>query len=276
MPNGPLTTDMENEEATIISIQGLRLDAVRAPNIWGDLKDQPALLNVKITLRSGFDSAASADALDDSTIHYGELAKSIRAACSLAKNRDTVLEAAVDAATKMTQKPRVAEYIASRLSVELVLPKASAYGAALSLEHTTLFRPDPIEDTFIVEHRRTFHCKGLRIMTLIGVNASERRGKQPLVVDFSVDHDEHWSEQSHQSTMVKYSSLERVLVDVIERTEFETLESLADHVVKEMRKPIMDRVEEEATAEFLHLRFEKPAAIPFADCPVIEVRRRLT
>ena len=252
-------------DATIISIKGLRLDSVNVPNIWGDIKPQPAHLNVSVRLRASFNSAASADALDDSTIHYGELAKKIRAACPA--DEFNILGAASRAAYSMARKDRSGKFIASRISVELVLPKASAYGAALSLCGTMIY-----DANGSVDHtQRVFTCKGLRIMTLIGVNAYERRGKQPLVVDLSIEQFGE-SDLGSQADLKQYSTVERDFVQVVEATAFETLESLADHVVAKLIDILPKRG---VIAKAVHIRFEKPAAIPFADAPVIEIGRQL-
>lgn len=257
--------DEEDRDATIISIKGLRLDSVSVPNIWGDIKPQPAFLDISIHLRNSFNSAASLDALDDSTIHYGELAKKIRAACPA--DEPNVLEAACRAAYSMAKKERTGQFIASLISVELVLPKASAYGSALSLRDITSYDAEG----YVCYPKREFTCKGLRIMTLIGVNAYERRGKQPLVVDLSIEQLGE-SDLGSQVVLKQYARVERDFVGVIEETAFETLESLADHAVAKLIKIFSERG---VMAKSVRIRFEKPAAIPFADAPVIEIKRQL-
>lgn len=60
-------------------------------------------------------------------------------------------------------------------------------------------------------------------------------------------------------------------VQIIEKTEFETLETLADYTLKELRTVFEERG---VRPWVVHLKFEKPCAVPFADAPVIEVHRR--
>jgi hypothetical protein len=59
----------------------------------------------------------------------------------------------------------------------------------------------------------TFSCKNLRIPTLIGVNAYERKGRQPLVVDFALDIVERIG-RTPMDEMETLFPLERDLVDV--------------------------------------------------------------
>lgn len=63
-----------------VSLKHLRLSHGIIAPIWGTPKEQPALVSIDLVLSRGFDSAAGKDALDENTIHYGTLAKSIRAA----------------------------------------------------------------------------------------------------------------------------------------------------------------------------------------------------
>lgn len=59
---------------------------------------------------------------------------------------------------------------------------------------------------------------------------------------------------------------------MIERTDFETLESLAEFCFKGLKDVLVER---DIHAHAIHLKFEKPAAIPWADGPVIEVHRAI-
>ena len=61
-----------------VSLKSLRLSHGIVAPIWGTPKEQPVLISVNLVLRDGFESTAGHDALDENTIHYGVLAKSIR------------------------------------------------------------------------------------------------------------------------------------------------------------------------------------------------------
>lgn len=58
----------------------------------------------------------------------------------------------------------------------------------------------------------------------------------------------------------------------MERTSFETLETLIEYLFSELRKSTLD--ENLPGAEF-HLRIAKPRAIAFADAPVVEIVREI-
>jgi len=193
-----------------ISIENLQLARpVKAPNIWNEVKEQPAWLTVHIYLGTYFSSAASADALDESTIHYGNLAKLLRSECSAESAGGATLQVASAAIEQMAKKPKIDRCIADRIVVKLLLPKASAYGSALEIHESTPCTPKGRDHSSIT---RTFACKGLKIMTLIGVNAYERKAKQPLIVDFIMDY--HHGGNSTLADMEALFPLERALVEV--------------------------------------------------------------
>jgi len=60
-------------------------------------------------------------------------------------------------------------------------------------------------------------------------------------------------------------------LQIVEKTDFETLETLVEYTFKELR-PVFER--RGIKPSVVHLRFEKPCAVPFADAPVIEVHQR--
>lgn len=193
-----------------ISIENLQLaKPIKAPNIWNEVKEQPAWLTVHVYLGNYFSSAASADALDESTIHYGNLAKFLRSECAEEYAESSTLEVASSSIERMAKKPKIDRCIADRMVVKLLLPKASAYGSALELHETTPCTRDGRDHSSIT---RTFVCRGLKIMTLIGVNSYERQARQPLVVDFTMNY--HHGGYSTLSDMEALFPLERALVQV--------------------------------------------------------------
>ena len=80
-------------------------------------------------------------------------------------------------------RKREDKFVAKRIAAELRLPKASAFGEALALSEVRLYDERGERSGGF----RTFACKELKVPTLIGVNAYERKGRQPLVIDFAVD-----------------------------------------------------------------------------------------
>ena len=91
----------------VVSVRNLQLPSgAIAPNIWLERREQPALASVSLWLRNSFTSAASQDALDDSTVHYGELSKRVRAGCTGEEGQRLALEAVLQAAEHMARKPK--------------------------------------------------------------------------------------------------------------------------------------------------------------------------
>jgi dihydroneopterin aldolase len=197
----------------VVSVRNIQLPSgAIAPNIWLETKEQPALASVSLWLRDSFTSAASQDALDDSTVHYGELSKRVRAACSSEEGQRSALEAMFKAAEHMAHKPKPEgdKFVAKRIAATLTLPKASAFGEALKLSEVKLYD----EKGSRTGGFRSFACKNLGVPTLIGVNAYERKGRQPLVVDFAVDFDGEYESLSSETHMEMLFPIERALVEV--------------------------------------------------------------
>ncbi|KAK6431260.1 hypothetical protein LTR95_012578 [Oleoguttula sp. CCFEE 5521] len=244
---------LQSANNSVVAVQGLQLDSVLAPNIWGDVKAQPARVNIKVFLQNDFTSAAAADALDDSTLHYGNLAKRIRKACVAKTDIQSTLGLVIDNTLELATKGSVAEIVA-----EIILPKASAYGEAVHLSESQVYTND--DSAYLV--RQKYQCKRMRLMVLVGVNAYERRGKQPLIVDLSI------GGAAIHAAIDRLVLVERYLADTIASTDFETLESLAEHAFVSLKQVLRD-----VKADVAQLRFEKPAAIAFADAAVVEIRR---
>lgn len=162
-----------------IAIKGLQLPfGILAPDVWGKDKEQPALLSLKLFLRNNFDSAATKDALDDSTIHYGELAKRIRASCKSNQALGDVFTNAERIALSMAQKEN-GNFILARLSIEICLPKAAMFGEGVLIGMTSSYDE---AGRFSGHGPGTvlFTVRDVKVMTMIGVNHYERMAKQPI------------------------------------------------------------------------------------------------
>ncbi|GAB7322652.1 hypothetical protein MBLNU13_g03559t1 [Cladosporium sp. NU13] len=255
----------------VVSVRNLQLPSgAIAPNIWLERKEQPALASVSLWLRNSFTSAASQDALDDSTVHYGELSKRVRAGCTGEEGQRSALEAVFQAAEHMARKPKPDgdKFVAKRIAAKVTLPKASAFGDALTLSEVRTYDAKGAKTGGF----RTFTCKNLKVPTLIGVNAYERKGRQPLVVDFAIDFDsEAYESLGSEQHMDVLFPIERELVEIVEKTDFETLETLVEHTFDKLRSVFEQRC---VRPSVVHLKFEKPCAVPFADAPVVEVHQR--
>ncbi|OTB07588.1 hypothetical protein M426DRAFT_317896 [Hypoxylon sp. CI-4A] len=166
------------------------------------------------------------------------------------------------------------------LSLTVGLPKASLLGAGVSLTTTASFRNgaskgkdagndddgDKNSKNPLLSYSRTLRLQGLHVPTLVGVNSNERKAKQMLVADVEIDRFDV-SDDIH-------SELEKVIVDTMEASSFETLEALASHVASKILSdfrigdnpaPMRERGWQ------VKICLEKPIAVPFAECPSVEV-----
>ncbi|CZT20786.1 uncharacterized protein RCC_06644 [Ramularia collo-cygni] len=255
-----MTLSSKSPQTTKISITNLSLPhPISAPDVWGKQKDQPALLNVSLTLRgAGFSSAASLDKLDDSTIHYGNLAKKLRAGCSAGQNVLSLISAAEEAVMEMGRKGN-GKFIVQEARVEVGLCKASMFGEQVKVVSVKRFGRDGV----VEGEKWGFEVQEVKVMVLVGVNGYERQARQPLVVGFGVWFDGKGSLES-------LFGLESLIVEIIQDTSFETLETLVEHLVSELRTKTLDK---SFPGSQLHLRIAKPRAIAFADAPVVEIIR---
>ncbi|KAI1357106.1 Dihydroneopterin aldolase-domain-containing protein [Xylaria sp. FL0043] len=158
------------------------------------------------------------------------------------------------------------------LSLTLHLPKASLLGDGVSLTTAACFAD---AEDFAGEKKRNplrsyarcLRLHGLRVPTLIGVNSNERAAKQMVVADVEIDRFDV-REDIH-------SELEGAVVAILESSSFETLEALGTHIANRILDEFRigdnpQRMRERGW----HIRvcLEKPIAVPFADCPSVEVR----
>jgi len=176
--------DTPTQGTDTIRLQNLQLShGVQAPDVWGKPKEQPALVSLTLTLRNGFGSAADSDALDASTIHYGELAKRIRATCALARQTVGSVSANVERIVCEMARKAPERFILERSVIEVVLPKGSMYGDGVTLG--SLFFYD--DQGLASRHgRMVFTVKEVKVMAMIGVNDYERVAKQPIVATCSL------------------------------------------------------------------------------------------
>lgn len=170
-----------------ISVRNLQLaspphDGVDA---WGRQKEQPVLLSVHLSFKAGFDSAASNDALDTSTMHYGVLSKGLRAISSSGEWSD--LAALARRALSIIEQTPPGRDILDHVTIEIKLPKASLLGEAVVFVSDFSFSGSSSDLT----QSNMIHLKNICIPTLIGVNSNERLAKQKLVINLWVGGIEH-------------------------------------------------------------------------------------
>ena len=162
-----------------ISIHDLAVDANAGYDAWGRAGIQPVEISLQIGLEGTVSSAASSDALDDSTVHYGNLSKAIRNRI-VQESEQWVLP---DAFAHMVMEVVYAFALKSSkvAAIELMTsyPESTLQGGGSSFKVSS---SPQLGVSSVV-----FNLTKLRIPTLIGVNARERTRKQVVTVDLWID-----------------------------------------------------------------------------------------
>lgn len=191
-----------------VALKNLQLPfGVIAPDVWGKAKEQPAIVSIHLLLNGGFASASSKDELDESTIHYGILAKRIRSSCREGQTAGDLSQNVEGIITDMARKES-GRFAVARSTVEVHLPKASMFGDGVTLINATTYDDSGKE----VAASRVFSLKGVKIMTLIGVNSYERSNTQPLIVDLLLNLRPNAQTMDSNSTVALFN-LEQTLVE---------------------------------------------------------------
>ncbi|PPJ53968.1 hypothetical protein CBER1_05827 [Cercospora berteroae] len=246
-----------------IEIQALQLPSpVLAPDVWGNQKEQPATVNVKLLLHSTFQSASEKDKLDDSTIHYGNLAKAIRSKSTSSQTVEDVVSGTEQAVHQLALKGE-GKFVVEESVVEVHLPKGSMLGSGAVVSRRATWDQAGKKK----QVQEGFEVRDVVIPTLIGVNAYERGLKQPLVVTFGLE----WRIEDQQSQQKEtLFALEKEVVNIVQETAYETLETLVEYVYVQLLRKSPQAL---SPGKKFRVRIEKPRAIAFADAPVIEIVR---
>ncbi|KAK7752440.1 hypothetical protein SLS62_005593 [Diatrype stigma] len=167
------------------------------------------------------------------------------------------------------------------LSLSIQLPKASLLGAGVSLTTTTCFSgaaggevPVPPSAAAVAasknplrSYSRSLQIRGLHVPTLIGVNANERAARQMVVADVEIDR--------YDAREDIHADIERTVVEAMESSSFETLEALATYMANKILFDFRIGDDPKSMKERgwqVKVVLEKPIAVPFAECPMVEVK----
>ncbi|KAJ4352118.1 uncharacterized protein N0V89_007464 [Didymosphaeria variabile] len=238
-----------------ITVRNLQVSVGAGVDVWGRPKKQRALITVTLSLARPFDSAAEADALDNSTVHYGTLSKSVQA--NINGQTGHVGSGLLAENIVNVARNTAGDTPLSSIEVDIFYPKGSMFGDGAAFSHGQAFPPDQSKYTQL-------HLRNVRIPCLIGVNANERLQKQPVIVNI-------WVDRVSTFRVDHYQRLETALVDVISSSSFETLESLSTTVINHLRNSFFTA--EIDKISLIRLQIEKPHAVPAADAPVIDIIR---
>ncbi|POS70264.1 hypothetical protein DHEL01_v211343 [Diaporthe helianthi] len=277
------------EPLAVVRVRSLQTTVVGPQDAWGRAKlQQPLLVSAELHFLRPFGAAVSADNVTSGdTVHYGELSKLILA-CVDRSNDHASLEGAptIDLRVLLEMiwivltgrnidgtdaEPEAVPLLdGSRLrfiSLTVSLPKASLLGEAVSLTASNVYAPFTVGPSALSMYGLCLKLHRIRVPTLIGVNNNERQAKQFVVVDVEVDKLDYYPDI--------YCELEKIVVQSLERSSFETLEALGAHLTSTIVRDFKPKPAELFTGEEgwqVKVSMEKPTAVPFADCPVVEVR----
>ena len=128
---------------------------------WGRRKEQPLLVSLRLSLRNPFTSAAAKDSLDESTMHYGLLAKRLRSVhpASDWESIEALAGRIHDAACNPTHAPQLLQ----ACEVEIHLPKATLLGQEVSYVSRRRFANDGSEPRLDL----ALHLKAVTILTSV-------------------------------------------------------------------------------------------------------------
>lgn len=163
-----------------VSVRNLKVNVNAAYDIWGRPKPQPAEISLSLNLSQPFSSAAASDSIDSSTVHYGQLSKSIVKAVQDGvdvpwRSPHELINAVAIAAQGAAADPS----IISTLEITTAYPKATRFGEAVRLH---LYHRPADEMTSAV-----LSVDNVQSAALIGVNSNERTMKQSVVISIAVD-----------------------------------------------------------------------------------------
>ncbi len=103
----------------------------------------------------------------------------------------------------------------------------------------------------------TVFIRGLRARTVIGVYERERHIRQDLVLDLEMARDTARAAASDRiEDALDYAAVAERVIDLVERSEYQLLETLADAVATMVRRDFK--------VPWLRLRLSKPGAVAAA------------
>ncbi|MCA9016716.1 MAG: dihydroneopterin aldolase [Planctomycetaceae bacterium] len=110
------------------------------------------------------------------------------------------------------------------------------------------------------------HISDLLLRTIIGINDEERNKKQDVLINLTMQVDLRAAGRSDEiSDAVNYRTITKEIIDLVENSQFQLVEKMADEVAKICLKD--DRVQQTT------IRIEKPGALRFARSVGVTVDR---
>lgn len=255
-----------------LSVHNLSATTSASHDAWGRQKQQPVFISLTVSMSARFE--CSDDSLDNSTIHYGILSKSIIGAVEAGYPSQFDRTEAKDVAVDKLWLARLVEQVAfdvaprreaiAAVEIELFFPKASLLGGGVGFRYSRAY-PSLVTAA-------TLQWRNIRVPTLIGLNPNERLAKQMVVLNMWLDSVCKWSDLFAAGTVSKFDLCASTMLG---DSAHETLEALAVAVSEAVLADTNSGLLEAEGESTLRLKLEKPIAVPFADAPAIEICRKL-
>jgi dihydroneopterin aldolase len=167
-----------------VTIKSLHMIANAGFDVWGRQKVQPVDISVSLSLTQASSSAAASDTVDASTVHYGQLSKSIMARVQQSMDKWSTPEELAYSTTLAALEAAPNHSLLAGVEVDVRFTKATLYGEGMSL----LFSFSPEADSPSNGcSSEILHLARLHVPALIGVNSNERTMKQMVVVSLWID-----------------------------------------------------------------------------------------
>jgi dihydroneopterin aldolase len=191
---------------------------------WGrPRRPQPLSVSLEIFLAKPFDKTSAEDAVESDTVHYGQLSKSVQSKLeelkeivgnTLFRTLETLWGdlTGVPLSGMTMLLPPIDPFLKNGtfkyLTVTMSLPKASAVGDGVSITRSGCMGDLPGRRPFSVLKATSsvLRIHGLRVPTLIGINANERERKQTLIANVEIENWLYWTDE--------YCAIEAVVTKV--------------------------------------------------------------
>lgn len=198
-------TAAAGQAPSLIRLRNLQATARIGLDAWSrPCKPQPVLISACVSLARASSSSSSADRVDADTVHYGLLSKAILSTLDEVDHRvarggdgealslrDLLNEIWTNltgqhidgsASPAMTHTPFLNLRTTRSLSISIRLPKASPVGGCVGLTGTSLFEGGEAQMYGVA-----LDIAHVQVPTLIGVNENERKAKQVVIADVTLD-----------------------------------------------------------------------------------------
>ena len=110
----------------------------------------------------------------------------------------------------------------------------------------------------------TIRITDLRLRTIIGINDWERKSKQDVIINVSMEYDASKAAKSDDiNDTVDYKALSKEIINKVEDSNFLLLEKLA--------QTVLDIVMMHSLVKKAHVCVDKPFALRFADSVSVEL-----